>query len=318
MYTAFALVKFIDSEDSDLRFRNFRIRRLSSIGDREYGQAQFPGVRIYGTEWLYERSYQDSEVSRGAYGFGRIPSDLEDTLLLLRLFRPGDVIFTRHSIREPDGRLSVQFPQRITADITTSSFYRFNQADCDSWQNFASKLTGRESWRSQWFTTGRRFFLYGGAKEFNPEWNEADRVVDYMVALEASLVPERGFGIGQRLRKRAISLLGLSGEAARDTSRTLSDFYGVRSTLVHGSPLSEEQNNSLKQMGKFEVLVRRILSTALQQLPPEEDSRKQRLAGWYDVPDAALVEEMLRLSKGISSPHEKQRLLRLLGSGGDK
>ena len=300
MYTAYALVKFIDSNDSELRFRDFRIRRLSSTGDREDAQALFPGASIYGTEWLYERTYQDSEVAKDAYGFGRIPGDLEGTLLLLRLFRPGDIIFTRHSIREPSGELSIQFPQRIGADITTSSFFRFSQAECDSWDKFNAELTASQSWPSQWFATARKFFLYGGAKEFNPEWNEVDRVVDYMIALEATLVPEQDFGIGQRLRNRAVSLLGVRDDAAKATGRILRDFYKVRSTLVHGSPLGGSHKKTLQQMGQFELLVRQILVVALRQVPPGEDSRKQRLAGWYDVPLTALVREMLRLLKAIS------------------
>ena len=79
MYTAYALVKFIHSNDSELRFRDFRIRQLSSRGDIADAMALFPGVRIDGSEWLYERIYQDSEVGRGAVGFGRIPGDLEDS-----------------------------------------------------------------------------------------------------------------------------------------------------------------------------------------------------------------------------------------------
>jgi len=297
VYSAYALVKFIHSNDSELRFRDFRLRQLSSVGDIHDTMTLFPGVRIYGTEWLYERTYQDSEVGRGAVGFGRIPGDLEDTLFLLRLFRPGDILFTRHSIRDPSGHLSTQFPQRIGADIATTSFYSFSQPECDSWDSFKSELIASQSWASQWFETARRFFLYGGAKEFNREWNEVDRVVDYMIALEATLVPEHGFGIGQRLRKRAISLLELRDDAARIVNRVLRDFYAVRSTLVHGSALGDKHRDTLEQMNQFEVLVRQILVAALRRIPPDEDSRKQCLAGWYEVPLTALVTEMLRLLK---------------------
>lgn len=297
MYTAYALVKFIHSSDSELHFRDFRLRQLSSSGDISDATTLFPGVRISGTEWLYERIYQDSEVARGAVGFGRIPGDIEDTLLLLRLFRPGDIGFTRHSIRDPSGQLSFQFQQRIAADISTSSFFELSQAECESWDTFKSELTSSQSWQSQWFATARRFFLYGGAKEFNREWDEVDRVVDYMIALEAALVPEHGFGIGQRLRRRAISLLGLRDEAARDANRILSDFYGVRSTLVHGSTLGNQHRNALCLMGQFEQLVRQILVAALRQIPSDEESRKQRLAEWYDVHLTALVSEMLKLLK---------------------
>lgn len=297
VYTAYALVKFIHSNDSDLRFRDFRLRQLSSRGDISDAMVLFPGVRIHGTEWLYERIYQDSEVARGVVGFGRIPGDIEDTLFLLRLFRPGDVIFTRHSIRDAAGQLSFQFPQRIAADISTTSFYTLGQAECHSWDTFKSDLIASPSWPSRWFETARRFFLYGGAKEFNREWDEVDRVVDYMVALEATLVPEHGFGIGQRLRRRAISLLELRDDAARTANSVLSDFYAVRSTLVHGSTLGDRGRNALQRMPQFELLVRQVLVAALRRIPPDEDGRRQRLAGWYDVPLTALMSEMLKLLK---------------------
>lgn len=299
VYTAYALVKFIDSRDSELRFRNFRIRQISSRGDIEDALALFPGARINGTDWLYERAYQDSEVAKSAYGFGRIPGDVEDTLLLLRLYRPGDIIFTRHSIREPSGALSIQFPQRIATEITTTSFFRFSQTECDDWDDFKSELTASQSWESRWFKIARRFFLYGGAKEFNPEWGDVDRVVDYMIALEAMLVPERGYGIGQRLRKRAVTLLGLRDDAGKDAERFLGAFYEVRSTLVHGSPLAVRHEKALKQMRQFELLVRRVVVAALRQIPPDEDSRKKQLAGLYDVPLKALVQEAARLLKEI-------------------
>jgi len=93
------------------------------------------------------------------------------------------------------------------------------------------------------------------------------------------------------------SLLDLRDDAARTANRILRDFYAVRSTLVHGSPLNDRHSNILQQMNQFELLVRQILVAALRQIPPDEDSRKQRLAGWYDVPLTALASEMLRLLK---------------------
>jgi hypothetical protein len=314
MYTAYALMKHIRSSSTTLRFRNFQIRQLGSVGDRQAAQALFRGVNIYGTEWLYERNYDDAEVGGGASGFGRIPNDVEDTVLLLRLFRPGDIIVTRHSVRDSHGQLSTQYPLRTTADITTTSFFKFSQAECPAWDDFALELAGYQTWRSPWFRTARRFFLYGGAKEFNLAWNEVDRIVDYMVAIEATLVPEQGFGIGQRLRKRALAILDFQGDTATDTNRLLRDFYKVRSALVHGSEIGDEHKEILRRMPQFEALVRQILVAALRQVPPEEDSRKQRLARWYDVPETALADEALRLAKLISSAELTRRLINSIES----
>jgi hypothetical protein len=59
-----------------------------------------------------------------------------------------------------------------------------------------------------WFSVARRFFLCGGAKEFNPYIGELDRILDLSITLEAVLVFETEF-VNRLLRRRAISLLGV-------------------------------------------------------------------------------------------------------------
>jgi hypothetical protein len=111
----------------------------------------------------------------------------------------------------------------------------------------------------------RRYFLYGGAKEFNCyaerqsgiEINEIDRIVDYMIALEAALVPEKDF-VGRRLRERATCLLCKDPGDAEATKKLLRELYDVRSTIAHGSPLSDEKRDFLQRgRGDFENVVRR-------------------------------------------------------------
>src|SRR5207253_2733432 len=97
------------------------------------------------------------------------------------------------------------------------------------------------SWSSTWFQVARRCFLYGSSDEFNANFSsEVDRVADHVAAIEAALVPESGF-VSRRLRERAVKLIELEGETARETKKILSQHYGIRSTLVHGSPLSQRQ-----------------------------------------------------------------------------
>ena len=75
--------------------------------------------------------------------------------------------------------------------------------------------------------------------EFNANFpSEVDRVADYVAA--AALVPESDF-VSQRLRERAVKLLGLEADPARKTGKLLNQLYSIRSRLVHGSPLSEDQ-----------------------------------------------------------------------------
>src|SRR5439155_24418854 len=154
-----------------------------------------------------------------AYGYGRIPVDVENTLLLLRLYRPGDLSFVEMRIEKPDRTLAVQSPYGAMGDITSSMFYEFASNDVAAWEPFATELRNTAAWDSTWFKRSRRFFLYGGSKECNVEWDEIDRIVDYMIALEAALVPERLF-VGRCLRERSARLIGQDNV---DTERFLRD-----------------------------------------------------------------------------------------------
>ena len=84
--------------------------------------------------------------------------------------------------------------------------YKINLEEWPDFDAFASEMMLQKNWSSNWFKTARRFFLYGGGKEFNPAHDQLDRIVDYMTALEATLVPESDF-VGSLLRERAVKLM---------------------------------------------------------------------------------------------------------------
>lgn len=94
----------------------------------------------------------------------------------------------------------------------------------------------------------QRFFLYGAAKEFEADFGVIDRILDYMIAMEAALVPERDHG-GRLLRERAMVLLHETAEA----KRVMKKFYDVRSDIAHGASVGEERIAFLKErMGEME------------------------------------------------------------------
>jgi len=144
-------------------------------------------------------------------GYGRIPFDVEDTLLLLRLFKPGDITFSQVGISNPNGTFADLMPYRAMASFPSTSEYRLAQDEVAAWETLARELKACDAWNSVWFTAARKFFLYGAAKELSVERGEVDRIVDFMTALEASLVPENDF-VGRRLRDRAAALLGNNGQ----------------------------------------------------------------------------------------------------------
>jgi hypothetical protein len=219
---------------------------------------------------------------------GGIPNDIEDILLLLRLYKAGNISFVKLAIIPPSGKSLVQFPYRAMNDVNSYSSLRFaiEPEECQSWKVFADSIRKSRSWTSEWFAASRRFFLCGGATQFNPKWEDVDRILDYATALESTLVPERDYNTS-RISHRAAALLASGDPAhAEDIVRFMKRFYDIRSRLVHGSSVGGENRDWLiENCGQVELRVRKVLVTAVQNLPPAEGDRRIALAGLYDPTD---------------------------------
>ncbi len=321
MHTAYMLVRNLESTAGHLRFRTFRLWQIPQGDVTKLSRARqvFPHGNVRFGDWVLEREYDLVPPSKGPApsGFGRIPSDVEDILLLLRLFKSGDLCFVQVAIRDYAGSLFSQYPYRVMSDIGTTLPYFLSEGECDAWESLHSELTRTPAWDSRWFDIARRFFLYGGAKEFNwyveeeskIEQNEVDRVVDYMVALEATLVPEREF-VGRCLRERAARLLQRDGMAGSEVKELLREFYDIRSTIAHGSPLSQTHRKTLtKYHCDFEDTVRELLKGALRGLPRDERNRRERLSHFWSPSDSDRAQKVAEAFGAITSSDQRKRLI---------
>jgi hypothetical protein len=85
------LVRNLGSDTSRLQFSNFSIEELrqGNLAQLQNTRKYFPEA-TYG-EWILERYYASiPPVSEDWSGLGAIPFEIEDLLLLLRLYRPGN------------------------------------------------------------------------------------------------------------------------------------------------------------------------------------------------------------------------------------
>jgi hypothetical protein len=259
-----------------LRFKEFR-EFLSSVDVNQ-------------DDWILEKSYTQLPLGSRGSPVGGIPNDVEDILLLLRLYKPGDISFIRQAIILPSGAPNVQFPYRAINDLNSYCLLRFrfefDSAECQSWRAFADGIRESQSWRSDWFAAARRFFLSGGAKPFNPARDDVDRMVDYATALEATLVPEKDYNV-RRITRRAAALIAPDDPVQTDVIvKLIRRFYEVRSRIVHGNGLGDENREWLiLNCDQVELRVRQVLVAAVQKLPPGEEVRRVALAGLYDPTD---------------------------------
>lgn len=315
----------------DLVFNEFKIWGVPQGDGQRLDDARglFPEAHV--NDCVYERHYPSIPPAREAApsGFGGIPEDVEDALLLLRLFKTGDLAFAQFKIEEPNGKFVSQFPYRLICNATPAgSHYRMGPEECTNWDAFASELVRQPAWHSTWFGVARRFFLYGGAKEFNghkkpgTEINEVDRIVDYMIAIEAILAPEKDVFIGKRLRERAVMLLDQEGEQADQTRELLKEFYDLRSTIAHGSPLRESVSRKghkesdrefiTRKREEFERTVRDLLVGGLRKLPSADKDRMQILADWWAPSDADRAGKLLEDFGTIRNREKKEGVIKRL------
>ena len=287
MFRALILIRNLESGGEGLDFGEFTINpvRLRFKELREV----FSSVDVNQDDWIFEKSYTQLPLL-GPPGspVGGIPTDIEDILLLLRLYKTGDISFVKLAIIPPSGKSLVQFPYRAMNDVNSYSSVRFavEAEECESWKAFADSMRKSRSWSSEWFAASRRFFLCGGAKQFNPKWDDVDRILDYATALESTLVPEGNFN-ARRIRHRAAELLASGDRAeAEDIVRFIKRFYDIRSRIVHGSGVDDENRSRLIENCRLvEHRVRNVLVTAVQKLPPGDKERRIALAALYDPTD---------------------------------
>lgn len=286
MFTASVLVRNIESHPQTIDFGEFIVQL---VGPRyaEFRE-RFSSMDVNPNDWILEKSYTILPPGPPGSSVGGIPNDIEDVLLLLRLFKIGDVAFVKQAITLPSGERHGQLPYRAMNDLNSYSSLPFHVGleEVASWKGFANDIRKSQSWGSDWFAIARRFFLSGGAKQWNPRWDDVDRVVDYATALEATLVPEPDFN-SRRIRQRAAALLAPDNPTENDVVRRLvQKLYDARSTVVHGTRLSQDRLLWLSQnWPDIEARVRQILVQAVHKLPPGEEHRRGALAALYDPSD---------------------------------
>jgi len=184
--------------------------------------------------------------------------------------------------------------------------FKVGSEECKLWTSFAVSIRKSQSWNSDWFSTARRFFLYGGAKPFNPKWDEVDRIVDYATALEATLVPDGDY-IKRRMSHRAAALIAPDDPA--EIVAFMKKFYEIRSRIAHGSTLGDESRQwLLDNCDQVEERVRLVLLTAVQKLPRGEEDRKVALTELYDLTDEDRGNSVFEKFRQIKTPKVRETI----------
>lgn len=314
-YIAYILIQNFESKSKKLIFRNkLSITRIDNSNYKELKEI-FKFVNKLGQHFI-ERQYDEvPSLSEGDDDFselGRIPEDSDDLMLLLRLFKSGDIVFVAQAFKTPSNGLLSQYRYATVFSGYHSRFhYKMSDDDTPVFDEFFEQAPKWPGWNSEWFKIARRYFLWGGSKRFHPG-RDNERILDYMIALEASFVPERDF-VSRRLRKRGAAILGGSEDEKSSLRKMLNEFYGIRSALAHGDALSPEQIMILeKKRLDFEDGVRRLIRKVLGTCPASEDERRRYLSGLYDISDSERAKKIISDFGSIKETKIRSELLKKL------
>jgi hypothetical protein len=299
-YSAYILIANFKSDADPLQFRNFAIHKVTTWNWQRVLK-MFPGHVIQDRHYIHRDYPEVPPDVRNPYGLGRIPFDSEDVMLLLRLFKPGDICFVVQVTQTPEG-LQRQYPYpQAFSDYYSTQIYSLNSAECKAFDTIFAQAPSWAGWNSAWFKISRRYFLWGGSKAFSITRRELERILDFFIALEAALVPEHDF-VGRRLRERAAALLGLDHDTAGLFKKRLGDVYGIRSIIAHGGIITDSQVELLhRDMPHFEKDVRDLLKQALQDCPADEEERRDYLRSLYDIPDQVRADRLKEDFKAIKT-----------------
>ena len=284
MLKASVLARNLEPSITDLDFGEFTINPVGLRAD----ELKEVLSQANSDDWILEKSYPQPPLgSPDSVDYG-IPADIEKALFLLRLYQEGEIAFISLAITTPEGIRRLP-PYRAINDLNSYSYPQFDfvQEKCEQWKRFADGIRSSLAWNSDWFTTARRFFLSGGAKQFSPRRDDVDRIVDYAIALESALVPERDYNT-RRIRHRAAALIAADNPVReKAVAGLIKGLYDIRSRIAHGSGLDDKSREWLvDNSGQIERLVRQILVAAVQKLPPREEDRCLALTELYDPTDA--------------------------------
>jgi hypothetical protein len=133
-----------------------------------------------------------------------------------------------------------------------------------------------------------------------------------MVALEAVLSTNKDY-LRRQLSERGSRILNLA--APEECARLIKRFYDVRSTIAHGSKLSDRNKNYITENRRdFEAVIRSILILALRTLPSDEGDKNQRLTALFEVSDEDLTNKIEEIFSRISTQEERNRLIERLNN----
>jgi hypothetical protein len=169
--------------------------------------------------------------------------ELVDALLvLLRLSASGGLklfdLGLKFNYGSPGTIRSHLFPMNI---MGSGKAYSLDAILIERLQNYWPQIRSIMESKSHFLRLPARRLLDGGLRK-----EQSDAILDYSIGLESLLTNETSSELSYRLALRGATILSWNGRNKKEYYENLIKFYKIRSSIVHGSYISEKRKKELK------------------------------------------------------------------------
>lgn len=194
----------------------------------------------------YEYSVEDGEMNPSDKTWKRI----ENLVKTFRLYKSGNVRNYFHIIvPSTGGYMYTGYVKRVFLN------YHFSSSEIEDFLEFQEILTtlipNELDKNNRYIEIAIRYFNFANERDSNE-----DKMVDYIIALEALYLNGDHGEFTYRLAHRAASMLGSTFDKRRETFRNVRDAYDLRSQIVHGGSDPKKRKITNEDVEKVNNYVR--------------------------------------------------------------
>lgn len=284
----YCLVRNLKTEDKELDFGDFKIVSVQQGPEAAKWRKKLECKEVPRVILIKEfRNYEmdDEDVS----GFDKIIQSVDQLLLILRLFKSGDVMFCDHMIEDlvsKERALSL-----YTLGKPSFFNYDFGQDEITNFNDFRKLITNKPGFNNPFYRFALDHFMTGVNKGFRYKIKELERIVDYITALESMfLIDNEPYFLRSTLGRRVSRLL-----EDDETAKIIKSLYDERSNIVHGGNIglsAEKEIRKLERirslMPSFEDIIRKAFVKLLEHNFSHKDEMIEFMKSLYSMQGKSL------------------------------
>lgn len=287
-YQVYLSISNFETQAKELIFDDFKIISIEQGSEAKEWRQKLGGKGIPSNILIKEFSNYAMRKEDDS-GFDEIYRSMDELLLVFRLYKVGDIMFDHFSIKDLDSKEKYS----SLYDFATSSIYKykFEQNEILKFNDFRKSIIGKKGYNNIFYKFSLKHFISGGNKRFTYRIENLDRIVDYIIALEAIfLIEGNRYFLGRTISRRIYNFL-----KKENADEIVKYMYNERSRIVHGSYITLPENKKGEKIKKlkyymplFEELLREVFIKTFDYTFSSREKLIKFMKELYDIPEECI------------------------------